>query len=98
MRRQARPARPDLLPLRFDYLVRTRTLPREAEAKEPETPAPTADYPQRQAVLYALRKLTGKDGGTSSAKWREVLSLPSAEQKTTPKKNALPAREKAPDL
>ena len=83
---------------RFDYLVRTRTLPKEAAAKEPEAPALAADYPQRQAALYALRKLTGKDGGTTSDEWRKLLELPSAEEKAPPAKKDPPAKEKIPDL
>ena len=35
----------------------------------------SGDYPQRGAVLYALRGLTGKDGGDSSTARRELLGL-----------------------
>ena len=37
--------------------------------------AKPGNYPQREAVLYALRGLTGKDGGDSSAKWGELLGI-----------------------
>jgi hypothetical protein len=57
---------------RFDYLVRTReATPEETIAQD--TPAAAEaifNYPQRDAVLYALRKLTGRNAGTSAADWR----------------------------
>jgi hypothetical protein len=60
---------------RFDYVVRTRELtPKEVsdhQCREPD-PDPT-DYPQRHAVLFALRELTGEDAGKSSADWRRLL-------------------------
>jgi hypothetical protein len=55
---------------RYDYLIRMRALtPAEARrwdhgAKLPE--AKTANYPQRQAVLFALRQLTGKDASVAA--------------------------------
>jgi hypothetical protein len=52
---------------RFDYLVRRRELS-DDEVKR-LTAAPV-DYPQRQAVLWALRELTGHDTGTTSAAWQ----------------------------
>ncbi len=57
---------------RYDFVTRLRTLPPEQVAR---LPAPPGRYPQRDAVLYALRGLTGKDGGDSSARWRELLGL-----------------------
>ncbi|MCA9070167.1 MAG: HEAT repeat domain-containing protein [Planctomycetaceae bacterium] len=64
---------------RFDYLVRTR----EATEKEQlmsygkaTTPAETLpSYPQREAVLFALRELTGRDYGTKSEDWRKSQEL-----------------------
>jgi hypothetical protein len=57
---------------RFDFVTRLRTMtPNEVVL----LPAVSANYPQRDAVLYALRGLTGKDGGDSSAIWRELLGL-----------------------
>jgi hypothetical protein len=43
--------------------------------EEPEGTAtqPQPSYPQREAVLYALRKITGVDGGQESARWRELV-------------------------
>lgn len=60
---------------RFDYLVRTRELTadertalvKKAPQKEP------ASYPQREAVLFALRELTGWDVGKESASWHELI-------------------------
>jgi hypothetical protein len=64
---------------RFDYLVRCRELtPAEAKAHEaalaarPKGVRP-ASYPQREAVLFALRKLTGLQAGDSSLDWRLAL-------------------------
>lgn len=57
---------------RYDFVTRLRTVsPGEAA----NLPALAAEYPQRDAVLYALRGLTGKDGGNSSTRWRELLGL-----------------------
>jgi hypothetical protein len=61
---------------RFDYVVRERELtlleqpvPKSGPAIAPATP----NYPQREAVLYALRVLRGRDVGDSAAAWdREV--------------------------
>ncbi|HEY7312543.1 MAG TPA: HEAT repeat domain-containing protein [Gemmataceae bacterium] len=58
---------------RFDFVARVRTLQPDEMAKIPV--APPGKYPQREAVLYALRNITGKDGGESSARWRELLEL-----------------------
>jgi hypothetical protein len=59
---------------RFDYLIRLRPATAEevrrarrlTAAKEPTT------YPQREAVLFALRELSGKDAGTSAVAWRKL--------------------------
>lgn len=55
---------------RFDFFVRTR------EVNEPNsdvTLPDSASYPQRDAVLFALRKLTGKNVGNSSDNWRRLM-------------------------
>jgi hypothetical protein len=66
---------------RFDYLVRTRRLSGEEVAALPpradDGKAPT--YPQREAVLFALRELTGADPGDSAADWRAFLKQPKAD-------------------
>jgi hypothetical protein len=71
---------------RYDFVVRTR----------PATPAemanittPRGNYPQRDSVLYALRGLTGKDGGTSSERWRELLGLIAEKPKGDKDRSAL---------
>src|SRR5262249_1450943 len=57
---------------RFDFV----TPVRPAKPEEmPEIAAKPSNYAQREAVLYALRGLSGKDGGDSTDKWRELLSL-----------------------
>ncbi|HZV06462.1 MAG TPA: HEAT repeat domain-containing protein [Gemmataceae bacterium] len=55
---------------RYDFVVRTRPA---TPAELANTTTQRGNYPQRDAVLYALRGLTGKDGGTSSDRWRELL-------------------------
>jgi hypothetical protein len=55
---------------RFDFFVRTR--PARADDLARETPDDT--YPQREAVLRALRRLTGEDFGDKAADWRAGLS------------------------
>jgi hypothetical protein len=63
---------PGLPPQRFDFLVRTR----EATAEEMvRLKKPPPQYPQREAVLYALRRLTGKDFGTTTQQWVEGLGV-----------------------
>jgi hypothetical protein len=60
---------------RFDYLVRTREMSRD-ELKAHAKKAPRADrphYPQKDAVLFALRELTGLSAGENSADWYDIL-------------------------
>jgi hypothetical protein len=59
---------------RFDYLVRERELtPLEIPLNEPGEAtceaASGASYPQREAVLYALRRLRGRDVGETFEAW-----------------------------
>ena len=55
---------------RFDFVVRTRrAFPSEIIRNE-KLPAGTS-FPQRDAVLTALRALSGKDFGTDAESWRE---------------------------
>jgi hypothetical protein len=61
---------------RFDYLTRRRKLTREEVARLPgpkEQSVPTP-YPQREAVLWALRELTGEEAGDRSENWYRVLA------------------------
>jgi hypothetical protein len=55
---------------RFDYLVRTRPL----MVNDPRRFVLNKEYPQRESVLWALRELTGKDFGRSSADWKVGLA------------------------
>jgi hypothetical protein len=61
---------------RYDYLVRTRELTAEEAAALParKDADDNLSYPQRQAVLWALRELTGLDAGQRSDEWRSLLS------------------------
>lgn len=75
MQRVAKPERwPDWQ--RFDYLVRTRELTADELAAHRKKPRPSrfVSYPQRDAVRFALRELTGLDAGETSADWWEVLA------------------------
>ncbi len=58
---------------RFDFVTRVRRLKPEEIAQIADKPK--NDYPQRDAVRYALRGLTGKDGGDSSETWRTLLGI-----------------------
>jgi hypothetical protein len=57
---------------RFDFVTRRRDVPADEVTRADKTPN---IYPQRQAVLYALRGLTRKDAGDSSTRWRAMLGL-----------------------
>ncbi|HYT89298.1 MAG TPA: HEAT repeat domain-containing protein [Gemmataceae bacterium] len=62
---------------RFDFLVRTRTLS-DAEAKTYQAVFARLEKrsPYRQAVLGALRSLTGRDPEPTAQAWRKVLETP----------------------
>jgi len=54
---------------RFDYLVRVRPAkPEEISAHRQRSGASTS-FAQRDAVLFALRELTGKDAGPTTGAW-----------------------------
>lgn len=57
---------------RYDFVTRVRPAKPEEMV---ETTSKPGNYPQRDAVLYALRGLTGKDGGDSSDQWRKSLGM-----------------------
>jgi outer membrane biosynthesis protein TonB len=61
---------------RFDCLTRKRELTDEEVARLPPAKDPRAVplYPQRQAVLWALRQLTGQDVGEPSEGWNRALA------------------------
>jgi hypothetical protein len=69
-------AKPEQWPVhqRYDYLVRSR-YPDKQELGDWLEAKKQAVYPQREAVLFALRELTGKDAGTSAGAWRQALAL-----------------------
>jgi hypothetical protein len=63
---------------RFDYMIRIRplsTLP-EAERVQRVAKGREPDYEQRDAVLFALRELTGKDAGRSTDAWYQTVGIP----------------------
>ena len=57
---------------RFDYLVRTRALTFEEEIFG-KVNEPMAGR-HRQAILFALRELTGTDAGRTATAWRRRLA------------------------
>ncbi len=62
---------------RFDYRVRTRkATPKESQLlQDSQTEKKLGDpYPQREAVLFALREITGTDRGTRTEDWLPLLS------------------------
>lgn len=65
---------------RFDFLVRTRPL-RASELRErKQQPRPGPEtYPQREATLFALRTLTGKDVGPTTEAWVQLFPHANAE-------------------
>jgi HEAT repeat protein len=63
--------------LRFDYLVRTRQLSPKETARQQSQHDGQAGYEQREAVLFALRELTGKDPGKEYSDW--LALYPTAE-------------------
>jgi hypothetical protein len=62
---------------RFDYLIRTRELNKDEvgclTSTEDAGAWKPATYPQREAVLWALRELTGEDAGDKSEDWHRRL-------------------------
>jgi len=62
---------------RFDYLVRTRPLTAAENAALKRQRRSGKEQPlseHKQAILYALRELTGQDAGMSAEEWRKVVS------------------------
>jgi hypothetical protein len=68
--------------LRFDYVVRFRPLTEsqtrewKAQTKRPDT------YEQREAVLFALRELTGQDAGPTTEAWQKLYPTSEFEEWT----------------
>lgn len=62
---------------RFDYVIRTRPLgTAEAKMRREQAGEPLA-YSQREAVLFALRELSGEDAGRETEAWQRLY--PSAD-------------------
>ena len=55
--------------MRFDYLVRVRRAT-AGEVKSANEAAPGRTCEQREAVLFALRGLTGRDAGDTTEAWQ----------------------------
>jgi hypothetical protein len=58
--------------LRFDFLVRTRRLSKSETARLRDAPEEPS-YPQREAVLFALRELTGRNPGVATEDWLRLF-------------------------
>jgi len=66
------PATGQTVDLRFDYIVRFRPLT-EKQTREWKSQANRpAEYEQREAVLFALRALTGQDPGPTTEAWEKL--------------------------
>ncbi len=59
--------------MRFDYLVRVRRATAD-EARAAKDAAPGRTYEQREAVLFALRALTGRDAGDGADAWQQQVA------------------------
>jgi HEAT repeat protein len=59
--------------VRFDYVVRNRPVTGTEAKKLQDLFMGRASYPQREAVLDALRGLTGKDAGDSTGSWQQLF-------------------------
>jgi hypothetical protein len=57
---------------RFDFVVRTRLVSRKTADQLREEAGDRPSYPQREAVLFALRQLTGKDAGDRTEAWQKL--------------------------
>jgi HEAT repeat protein len=57
---------------RFDYTVRTRPLSRKEAEKLKGLFAGQPTWPQREALLFALRELTGRDAGPTTEAWQRL--------------------------
>jgi hypothetical protein len=57
---------------RFDYVVRTQVLSPQKAAQMRSQAKLHESYPQRDAVLFALRALTGQDAGSTTLAWQQL--------------------------
>jgi hypothetical protein len=67
-------AEPDKWPnlQRYDYLVRLRELTESEHAARAKAVAEGRSYPQREAVLFALRELTAQNAGDDARAWQDL--------------------------
>ncbi len=68
----AAPGLPRPVGVRFDYVVCRRLVPRKEAERLQEMLQGRPSYPQRDAVLTALRGLTGRDAGPTTEAWRRL--------------------------
>jgi len=73
------PGTTNLTNQRFDYLVRVRLLGSKDAKKLAAEVKELASYPQRDAVLFALRELTGKNLGNTTEAWVQLAGRNEAE-------------------
>jgi HEAT repeat protein len=59
--------------LRYDFVLRTRVVSRKELALLQTIAPERADYPQREAVLFALRGLSGQDVGSTTEAWQDLF-------------------------
>jgi hypothetical protein len=69
---QAAPGSPPVR-LRFDYLVQRREATKAERDLARSRSGEHDDYPQREATLFALRELTERDAGTTTAAWQDLF-------------------------
>jgi HEAT repeat protein len=71
--RKANPPQPGIIQQvqRFDFVVQRRLLTPGEKRLWEKTGQPRKDYPQREAILFALRELTGQDLGKETVAWQE---------------------------
>jgi HEAT repeat protein len=69
---QAAPRSPPVR-MRFDYLVQRREATKAEREGARSRSGEHDNYFQRDAVLFALRELTGQDAGTTTAAWQDLF-------------------------
>jgi hypothetical protein len=74
---------PEFINRRFDYIVRFRPLT-EKQSHEWKTQVSRSEsYEQREAILFALRELTGQDAGVTPEAWEKLYPTSEFEQWTS---------------
>jgi hypothetical protein len=70
---------------RFDYLIRLRPLAKkELLERQEKLEGPKPVSPQKEALLFALRELTGEDAGPSPEDWQRLYSPVTGQRLETP--------------